>query len=194
MTKHLSGPQFVDALDARVAPDVQTHLDRCVSCAEQLAGLRDTMTRAAEQRDVPEPSPLFWDHFSARVREAVSAEPAPVPFWVQWWRPIVALGAMAAVAAFVVWMRVPPAPQPGQPVAATASTSATDSGAALASTPDGDDMPWNLIVALASDLSHEDLHEVVPTAHGVAGMVEDLTPEQRAAFVQLVKREMGGTE
>jgi len=194
MTKHLSAPQFVDALDARVAPDVQAHLDACAACAEQLAGLRGTVTRAAEQRDVPEPSPLFWDHFSARVREAVSAEPVPVPFWVQWWRPIVALSAMTAVAAFVVWIRVFPPAQTDQPVAITAGAPATETGPVLPATTDNDDMPWNLIVALASDLSHDDLHELVPTEHGVAGMVEDLTPEQRAAFVQLVKREMGGNE
>ena len=59
---------------------------------------------------------------------------------------------------------------------------------------DEDDMPWNLIVAMASDLSHEDLHEMVPSEHGGAGSVEDLTPAQRAAFVQLVRQQMGGTE
>ena len=31
----------------------------------------------AAQAEVPEPSPLFWDHFSARVRDAVAAEGAP---------------------------------------------------------------------------------------------------------------------
>jgi len=91
-------------------------------------------------------------------------------------------------------MRVPALPQPGQPVTTVAVASEPVRGPALGLMPDNDDMPWNLIVALASDLSHEDLHEVVPTEHGVAGMVEDLTPEQRAAFVQLVKREMGGNE
>jgi hypothetical protein len=79
-------------------------------------------------------------------------------------------------------------------VTITAGASATETGPVLPATTDNDDMPWNLIVALASDLSHDDLHELVPTEHGVAGMVEDLTPEQRAAFVQLVKREMGGNE
>src|SRR6185436_8662720 len=39
----------------------------------QLDELR-AMLAAARDVDVPEPSPLFWDHLSARVSEAVAAE------------------------------------------------------------------------------------------------------------------------
>jgi hypothetical protein len=198
MTKHLSAPEFVDALEARVAPAVQAHLDCCARCAAQLADLRHTMARASEQQDVPEPSPLFWDHFSARVRAAVDAEPVPVPFWTQWWRPIVALGAMTAVAALVVWLRAPVAPAVDRPAPLTTTAAVTapvtPSVAVPGVTNDEDDLPWILIVAMASDLSHEDLHQMVPSDRGGAGSVEDLTPAQREAFVQLVRQQMGGTE
>ena len=37
--------------------------------------------------EVPEPSPLFWNHLSARVRDAVAVEPIPRAWWMTYWRP-----------------------------------------------------------------------------------------------------------
>jgi hypothetical protein len=42
-------------------------------CSEQLGDLRAMMSLAKEV-DVPEPSPLFWDHLSSRVSAAVAME------------------------------------------------------------------------------------------------------------------------
>ena len=33
------------------------------------------------EADVPEPSPLFWEHLSQRVHDAVAAEPVPSRSW-----------------------------------------------------------------------------------------------------------------
>ena len=40
--------------------------------------LDDIVNRVSNALDVPEPSPLFWEHFPDRVRAAVQAEPAVV--------------------------------------------------------------------------------------------------------------------
>jgi hypothetical protein len=205
MTNHLSPQQFADAADGGTTPaSVQAHLASCAACAARLTEFRAIVSSLADAADVPEPSPLFWDHFSTRVRAAIAAEPATAPaWWPRWWRQVVALGAMAAVATVVVLSRLSNAPDqdlmsPAPSIASSATASGADLGAAgVAATVTAsatDDAPWNLIVAMAGTLAHEDLHDVVPPAHGTAGMVDDLTPEQRAAFVQLVKQQMGGTE
>ncbi len=41
------------------------------------------MMSVAAEVEVPEPSPLFWDHLSARVGEAVAAEQAPRRSWIE---------------------------------------------------------------------------------------------------------------
>ena len=71
---HLSPAEFVDLLEQRLPPDRVAHVQTCTSCRGQADLLRAVMTRAHDA-DVPEPSPLFWDHLSARVRQAIVAEP-----------------------------------------------------------------------------------------------------------------------
>ena len=71
---HLTPDELIDLAEggqgrgARAAPAVV----RDVPAAE-VAALRAAMASAASV-DVPEPSPLFWDHLSQRVREAIAAE------------------------------------------------------------------------------------------------------------------------
>ena len=73
---HLTPEEFVDAVDGTLGPlsdDRLRHLKGCVRCRDELTSLGVTLrdTRAA---DIPEPSPLFWDHLSRRVRERISKE------------------------------------------------------------------------------------------------------------------------
>src|SRR5213594_321234 len=57
---------------------------------------------ALRQVDVPEPSPLFWDHLSQRVREAVANEPPPAPGWMNRLNVAWAAGVFGAVAIVVL--------------------------------------------------------------------------------------------
>src|SRR5215831_7618473 len=110
MTQHLSPQQFVDAAENAAPAAVQAHLDACRVCAARVAEMRAVLDDLDSAPEMPEPSPLFWDHFSARVRAAVDAEPAAAPaWWPRWWRQVVAFGAMAAVATVVVLLRWPAA-------------------------------------------------------------------------------------
>src|SRR5688500_5208152 len=97
MTNHLSSQEFVNALDSALAAARQSHLDACASCQTQLAELRTLMQDASHGADVPEPSPLFWDHFHSRVLTAVQAEgqPGHRAWWMNWAhaRTLVTLGA-----------------------------------------------------------------------------------------------------
>jgi len=112
---HLSAETFVDVLDGTLGESDLPHLQTCAECRAQLAELRQTMAMAAEA-DVPEPSPLFWQHMAARVRESVAAEPVPgaasgliarlLPAGFSWWG-MGGLVGVAAAALLVVVVQTP---------------------------------------------------------------------------------------
>lgn len=83
--RHLTADELVDVVEGLVAESDLPHLAACDACRHRLAELKATMAMAAEA-EVPEPSPLFWDHFSARVHEAVAIEGVPRE---SWWRRVV---------------------------------------------------------------------------------------------------------
>jgi hypothetical protein len=98
---HLRPDELIDLAEGTRAESSATHLAECAVCRLHLAELRATMSAAADV-DVPEPSPLFWDHFSARVRQALNAEGAPRSFWT-WPRVLIpAVSVATAVLAVAV--------------------------------------------------------------------------------------------
>lgn len=76
--KHLSREELVDSLDGVLTPPRQAHVESCSRCRAERDALASVM-REMSRVDMPEPSPLFWDHLSARVRESLEHEPAPAP-------------------------------------------------------------------------------------------------------------------
>jgi hypothetical protein len=80
---HLNPDQFVDIAEGLVAETDAPHLATCVECRLQLADVRAMISEAAiaETGAAPEPSPLFWNQLSARVRDAVAEEAAVPRSW-----------------------------------------------------------------------------------------------------------------
>ena len=97
---HLREEEFVDLADGTLSERdlarVEGHVASCASCRQQLADLRAALT-AASAVDVPEPSPLFWDHFSRRVREAVAVQGRPDRAWSPWLFPAATAAALLLV-------------------------------------------------------------------------------------------------
>ena len=144
---HLTSEQFVDLAEGRRDEASAPHLLACEVCRRQLTDLRLMLASAAAPGrvvsnvgrpgsagnaiklgdDVPEPSPLFWDHFSARVRDAVASEGVPGRASSPWSWPRAALGAAAgafavALVALGVYVaapgiRTPPPPSPAAQIA-----------------------------------------------------------------------------
>ena len=111
---HLRSEELIDLAEGTRPEASAGHLQSCESCRRQLADLRAMLAAAAEV-SVPEPSPLFWDHLSARVHEAVADERGPRrELWSAGWPRLamaLPLGAFAiAIAAAVVTMRLGHAP------------------------------------------------------------------------------------
>jgi hypothetical protein len=127
--RHLTDDQLVDLVDGVVVESDVPHLAACAACRQQLTDLRNTLALAA-QAGVPEPSPLFWDHFSSRVREAVAAQDVSrasgwrrLASWPGIMAPVSALAAAALIVA-IVFVPKPPV-LPGAPPAARVESAAT---------------------------------------------------------------------
>ena len=92
---HLSRDERLLALDGALDATLQAHLAGCPACRTDVETLGRVLARVRAV-DVPEPSPLFWDHLAARVGDAIAREPAPVPDRA-WWSPRLAWAAVAVV-------------------------------------------------------------------------------------------------
>jgi len=122
---HLNPDQFVDIAEGVVADTDVPHLATCVECRRQLADVRAVIseTAFAEAGAAPEPSPLFWNQLSARVRDAVAEDTASTRSWRErLLRPHVlvpSFAGMLAAAMFVllhpgVLLAPPPPPATSQ--------------------------------------------------------------------------------
>ena len=104
MTRHLSPDELVDLAEGTSSESSARHLESCEACRRELADMR-AMLSAAAKVDVPEPSPLFWDHFSERIRQAVALERAPRRAssgeWWAWPRVVAPLSAVAFAAVII---------------------------------------------------------------------------------------------
>jgi hypothetical protein len=155
---HLQPDELVDLAEGTRDESLVPHLAACDVCRHQLAELKAMMSVAGGV-DVPEPSPLFWDHFSARVRDAVAADGQPRRSFWSW--PRLAMPAAAAALAGVVLTVVlnigRVAPQAPPPVVQTAAVGAVD----VLSDPQSasDDTALTLVAELSSDMDFDAARE-----------------------------------
>ena len=185
---HLTPAQFVDAAEGALSADLTRHLEQCESCQERVTELRGVLSETVRAAGVPEPSPLFWEHLSRRVHDAVAVEPVSVrsAWWQGLWRPLVALGAVAAALALVVVVRHHGTTQV-HPV--TESAQAGTAAGELAS----EDESVEVVSALAGDLSFDELRaaNLVPSGAVVDRAVSSLSPAQQRELIRLVREGMG---
>jgi hypothetical protein len=145
--RHLAPEELIDAIDGTLTAARRAHLDTCVRCRDEVASLH-TLVEDARISEVPEPSPLFWDHFSARVHAAI-AEDAAAPRtsrWFEW--PVLAPIATLAFIVVALVSVVPlgeELPAPEQRVALAASPSMDEPIASV-------DAEWMFLADLMSDL------------------------------------------
>ena len=190
--KHLHESEFVDFVEGRLATARARHVEACASCAATAATVRDKLAQVAEDR-IPEPSPLFWEHFSARVSQALDNEPLPAPSWTEWLRaPRIAVAAatllvVAIAAGYGGWTWRSATLDRIAPADADATTFALDAaGEALSGE------AWDVIAAAAEALDVEEVRSVAISARPGAAdrAVLQLTDEERSELVRLLEDEM----
>jgi hypothetical protein len=197
--RHITPEEGIDLLDGCASDGAHAHIEECAACRDRLAML--TASLAATRADrVPEPSPLFWAHFSARVSDAIR-QPAEVrsgrhlPSRVRWWLcQGVAVVVLAGVA-LVVSLRQSPSPSSSRlvsspPATAGLRTAAFDpamSDDSLAV--DAADGPWELVAALTADVVDDgnDLAGLEPVPGSADGAVDQLSGDEQGELVRLIE-------
>lgn len=188
--KHLSRAEFVDLIESSqtLPPDRVRHLEACDECREEAATLRTVRALAADD-PASEPSPLFWDHFSARVSERLRIEPAPVaparwiPGSLGSWAAVGTLATLLIITA--VWRTTVHAPAPIN------SASVAPAVAVEAVEPVDDiegDEAWAVVRAAAANLQWEEADEAGIAAHpgDVENVALQLTPAERVELARLL--------
>jgi hypothetical protein len=195
--KHLSRTEFVDLLDSSptLPPDRVRHAEACPECRAQLDALRKTSAAVLEDGHA-EPSPLFWNHFAARVAAAVRDEPVPAPA-APWLRtPIVTWATVAAIAVLVagttVWRATVHAPAPGALVGRPASAPDVTLSAQPAPDDADDDEAWAVVRAATVDVNWDDVHAAGISAHpgDLENVAMELTAEERVELARLVDEDL----
>jgi hypothetical protein len=193
---HLSASEFIDLADGTLPPQRAAHVDRCATCGAQARIVQDALRLTNDSSPVPEPSPLFWDHLSARVRQAVDAPQPRFAFGFGFRRlqPI-AVAVAIVVAAFSVLLLnqprnndVPVRESAGVPAPSTADPDqfadpALDPTHAAA---------WSVLTAAAADLRLDDARDAgmaVPSAT-VDRAVHALTRAELSELGRLLQSEL----
>lgn len=201
---HLTEGELIDLADRVTAEGARPHLASCAECRRQLAELRATMSAAADA-GVPEPSPLFWEHLSAEIRERVAEEHTDRSLdrwtWLwRWWRIAVPFAGLAAIAvAASMTLRAPRPITSGTPDPLVADSNARGPGAASGFDLDAverlaEDPSLVLIADLAGDLDWDSVTEAGLTARtgAVEQAVLEMSPDERLELQEILTLELSG--
>jgi len=201
---HLSDDELLAAAEG--GGGRRGHLDACAACRAEVEELADVLREAAAV-EVPEVSPSFWRHFSARVSDAVRQQRVPgvLPRDVdrvrgrtaglaRWATTSLRFVAPAAAVLFLVVVAGrfrEPAPgssdAPARHTAAAEVPSIDPGDEADAVT---DEESWRVLSALASEADPADIDLEVP-APGVADVaVSQMTDDEQGELIRLLKAEL----
>ena len=169
MSRHLRDTEFVDCAEGTLPASRAAHLETCAACRAQAEEVAAAL-REASAVEMPEPSPLFWDHFSARVHEQVAHE---TPDRAGWWTAaaVRSLMPLLAVLALVLAVFIAPmlsrliltrrSPANGE-LASSHVTQDTATAAADMDLPAPVDAQnaevWSVLTAAASDVGVDEAH------------------------------------
>jgi hypothetical protein len=201
---HLTPEQLVDLAEGTTSESSTPHLASCDACRRELADMRAVMSAAADV-DIPEPSPLFWNHLSERVHGAVAHEPARPRSWRERvLQPLVlvpSLGAALAVAVFAVVLpkhalapELPASPLPFGVTVTAPSTSPALLPSLPPLTPFGaaDDPQLTIVAAVATTVDWDEMRDEVAMAAGGTSdaVVSTLTANEQRELQRLLAEEM----
>ena len=174
---HLSPDELIDAMEGILAADRRAHLEVCEHCRRQLDDLA-TVLNDARQASVPEPSPLFWNHFSSRVNAAIDRDASSA--WPRWlrWQVLLPLGAVAII--ILALMAAVPKQEPATEIVLSDTTS-----------PLVAEDTWASFADLVGDLDVDVAAEAGVIEPGVADQaVLHLSTEEQQELARLLRAEL----
>jgi hypothetical protein len=204
MTTHLRDDELVDFAEGTLDHARAAHVEVCDECRTKAEGV-GTALREVSAVEMPEPSPLFWDHFSARVRHEVAHEtPARAAWWtradVRALMPLVAvLAIMVAIGTAALLPRVRRPVSTGGELAsshAAAETSVAAVDVELPAPVDAKDAEvWDVLTAAASDMGVDEAHSAGITARpgAVDHAVTHLSQAELTELGRLLQSQLKGS-
>jgi hypothetical protein len=191
---HLTPSDLIDLLDGTLPPQRAPHLDACAVCRKQVEDLRRTLDDVAEVQ-APEPSPLFWSHFSGNVRRAIGSAAAggPSSTWLHSHRVLATAVVAAIVAGGSVAWHTYRAPSPST----VSSTTAAGGSQSVAVADDPESAAaWARVRAAAEDMRWEDADDAGITANpGTAdSAMLNLHDKEREALLAVLEEELKRSE
>lgn len=168
---HLRDTELVDFAEGTLGASRAAHRDACASCRARTEEIAAAL-REAGAVEMPEPSPLYWEHFSARVHDQVAHE--TLDRGASWTtiavRVLMPLAVAAAVVVAIVSGGILPRLARSSPSATSAALAPGDATAAatgLTPRAAGDTDAavdaqnaevWDVLTAAASDMAIDDAH------------------------------------
>jgi hypothetical protein len=190
--RHFTEGELLDLAEGARPEPRAGHLASCEVCRRQVSDLRSAIAAAAVV-EVPEPSPIFWEHLSVRVREAVDGEgrPSGAGWLLRWpvWRALVPIGAMVVLAltGTIMWRS---ADEPSTATNASAEFEMTGTATGARDLVDPTDDPsLTLLADLTSDLDWDAASEAglaLPTG-AVDDVVTSLNGGERRELHRLLQ-------
>ena len=201
--RHFSEAEFVDLIEGRLPAIRAEHADECDECRALADALGAARSRASADEG-PEPSPLFWDHFAARVGQAVREEPVPASepsSWRAWLRdPASAWAAAASVAMLmlvaVAWRATLHAPAPPTSSVSTPDTREAARNSASVVIDDVEaDTAWAVVRTAVEGVTWEDVHRagIAPRPGSAERVALELNADERAELRRLLDEEIKRT-
>lgn len=196
---HLNAVEIVDLVEGRLPPGRAAHAGVCAQCAALVIRTREALAHVAGGGEVPEPSPLFWEHLSGRVREAIDREPVPVPTR---WRGRLKMPGWAWAAAAMALLVVSAATWRGLSPASPLPAPAIDRAAGGLPAPvpgldiwDDDveaDQAWAVVRTVAEDVDWNETSEaeIAARPHAAERVVPQLSSVERAELARLIEEEL----
>lgn len=190
--RHLTPDELLDYVEQ--SPDAgahREHVETCAECRAEVASLAAILS-ATRQVEVPEPSPLFWDQFSGRVRQAIAADSVGAePSATRWlrWPALVPLSGLALVIlalASGVALRDGSLNPPAIDIAVGESATPDEAPATL-------DTTWALVADLVGPLDLETAEQAgIALRPGAADeAVLGLSADEHDELLRLLRAELG---
>ena len=199
---HLSRSEIVDLVEETLPQERAAHLELCAACRDEFETIRAALRDVAAV-DVPDPSPLFWEHFQARVRDGVAKTPRSAWDWirVRGFAPLPAALVAVLVVGFAISSGLmrgrsalvtgPGAPAAGSSTAGPATIDLQDQG--ISAVLDARDAEvWAVLTDAAADVGFEDAHaagmQVYPAT--IDRAVQNMSPDERNELGRLLQSEL----
>ena len=200
MAPHLSPEELIDLVEGRerlLDAGRAAHLEACQSCRHQVQELRGVMLEVSDVT-VPEPSPLFWEHSSKRLSEAVEVDARS--HQQRWWERLslshMATALTTATVVLVLVLGLPFLRAPSERPVVGADGDAERIVAAGQPEDISTDEPadWALLLTMADAVEWADgeAELFLVDRRAISSAVSELTSDERQALVQLLEAELEG--